>query len=577
MRILSWKLISIGCIFALGILLSGCAASCPPSCLGEKLGALDWNGRDLSRGKLINSSARQSNMGRVNFSGADLTGIDLSGADLSGSNLTDASLVGANMVNTFLSGVTFTRTDLTDADLSKADLTGAELNTSRLTAVTFFKTRMVNANLSLLNLAGATMNEAQMAGGNLSRVNLAGGVLDKIDLSGADLRYSDLRGAWINLSGLVGVDLYAADLSGASLIGSDLTGCNLQNASLVGANLIGANLRGADLRGADLSAVNLIATDDLLDRKKIPDELFIEMSAAQWEKLNLGDAVLDGAKYDSNTRWPLDFELPAGLIYMPVDAALHGAYPGIPEQNLLRISGSQTVFPLAKILAMGYMTNHPEMFLEISGSSSADGIQQVATSRMDFGMSSRQLTSEEAARYDALELTPIALDSILVVVNLENPLTNLSIEQIRSIFSGEITNWSQVGGDDLKIDLLLQNDSTSDVFKTRVMGTANVAEDRAQVLPSNAAVRATIAAEPGAIGLLPTHFRDGSLKSLAIDRIEASSETITSGKYPLVRPYYLVQRGIPVENIGDWMDFIFSEQGRQIILLEGLEPVEDER
>jgi phosphate transport system substrate-binding protein len=187
------------------------------------------------------------------------------------------------------------------------------------------------------------------------------------------------------------------------------------------------------------------------------------------------------------------------------------------------------------------------------------------------------LTSEEAARYDALQLTPIALDSILVVVNLENPLTNLSSDQVRSIFSGEITNWAEVGGADLEIDLLIQKDSMVDVFKTNLMGSVNLAEDLAQVLPSNAAMRASIAADPGAIGLLPKHFQDGSLKSVSINQIQATSEMISSGQYPLVRPYYLVLRGVPDEKTRKWLDFIFSVQGQQIILLEGLEPVQDDR
>ncbi len=577
MRILPWKIISTVGLLALCTLLSACSTACPPACLGERLGALDWNGRNMPGARMINTSARQANLANVNFNGADLTGFDLTGANLGGIHLKDAVLIGANLEKTYLSGATFNHTDLTAANLAGADLTGAELNTSRLTAAEFVKTRLVNANLSQLDLAGATMSGSQITSGNLNRVNLAGGVLDKIELSGADLRYADLRGAWINLSSLVGANLRGADLAGASLVGSDLSGCNFQLASLAGANLVGANLRGADLRGADLRGAQLIATPELLDRQNMPDSIFMEMSAAQWEQLALGDALLDGAKYDSATRWPLEFEPPASLVYLPAETVQLGAFPGVPGQNLLRVAGSQTVLPLAKALAQVYTVQHPDMFLALSGSDSADGIRQVGSGLADIGMSSRRLNLDERSRYASLATIPIALDSILVVVNLGNPVSDLSIEQLRAIFSGEITNWAELGGADLPIDLLIRKDSMADVFSSIVMGDASVAEAEAQVLPSIAAMRATVASDPAAIGLMPNYFQDGSLKSLSISQVLATPATITSGQYPLVRPYYLVGAGVPAGEYKDWLDFIFSAEGRQIILLAGLEPVQDER
>lgn len=577
MRILPRKIMFSVCLLALCMLLSACAAGCPPACLGERLGALDWSGKNLRGARMMNTSARQANLARVNFSASDLTGFDMTGANLSGINLAEAVLIGANLQDTYISGASFSHTDLTGANLAGADLTGAVLNTSRLTAAEFVKTRLVNANLSQLDLAGATMSESQIAGGNLNRVNLAGGVLDKIDLSGADLRYADLRGGWINLASLVGANLRGADLAGVSLVGSDLAGCNLQSASLAGANLVGANLRGADLRGADLRGAQLIATPELLDRQNMLDSIFMEMSAAQWEKLALGDALLDGAKYDSATRWPLDFDPPASLVYLPAETAAPGAFPGVPGQNLLRVAGSQTVLPLARALAQGYTVQQPDMFLELRGTDSTDGIRQLASGSADIGMSSRMLNEDERSRYASLQTVPIALDGIAVVVNLANPVADLSIEQLRAIFSGQISNWAELGGADLPIDLLIRKDSMADVFTSIMMGEDSVAEAEADVLPSNAAMRATVAGDPAAIGLLPAYYLDASLKSLSVNHVQATPATISSGQYVLVRPYYLVGRGAPVAEYNDWLDFIFSAQGRQIILLAGLEPVQDER
>ena len=570
MRTFREKLLLLISLILASTLLAGCTDGCPPTCLGEKMGGVDWNGKNLRKAVMVNSTARQSNFGNVDFSGADLSGVDFYGSSLQSADLTDAFLVGTNLQKTYLSGAIFTNTVLIGADLELADLTGVNLTSSKLTAVSFMEARLVNANLSQLNLAGSYMDKAKMAGIKMDRVNLAGGLLDKVDLSGADLRSSDLRGGWINLSSMVTANLQNANLSGASLMGTDLTGSNLSGASLAGANLVGAILRGADLRGANLTAAELIATPELLDWKKLDDTVIANLSESQWQKLALGDAILDGVKYDDHTIWPEGFVLPDGVIYQPAPAGLM-AFQNADKAVL--IAGSSTVADLARPLSRAFNRQNPDLIFNYFVTDSASGISQVGGGRADIGMTSRALTPEEAILYPGMRIIPLAYDSLVVVVNLDNPLKTLTVEDLRSIFSGEIVNWKQVGGRDLPITVLEQNNTMLTVFKALVMDKLPIVGDPAEILPSNAALRAAVAAEPGAIGILPQNFVDNSLQLLALNGIRPTPETILAKTYPLVRPLYLLVMNEPPAKAKAWLDFIFSEEGRQAILLEGLEPV----
>lgn len=556
-------------LVSLSIFLSGCASGCPPTCLGENIGGVDWSGKNLNRAQLINITARQSNLGRVNFSSADLSGTDLTGSILQSSNLSNATLIGANLQKAYLSGAIFTNTNLTGAILDSTDLTGVSLTSTNLAAVSFIDSRLVNADLSQLNLAGSYMDRSKMAGIKMNRVNLAGGLLDKADLSGADLRSADIRGGWVNLASLVAANLQDANLSGASLIGTDLTGANLSGASLAGANLVGANLRGADLRGADLRAAELVATSDLLDWKNFDDNTLSSLSEAQWNKLELGDAILDGAKYDNLTIWPDGFTPPAGVIYQPWAA---GIPPVQSSGKQILISGSSTVADLALPLSRAYTQNHPDLFFKFIVTDSATGISDVGNGQADIGMSSRVPDQAELNSYPDLNIFPLAIDSLAVVANLDNHLNNLTVENLRSIYAGEITNWKDLGGKDIPINPIQQNNTLILVFKELVMGSLPM-PGAGETLPSNAAVRAAVAADPGAIGILPRNFVDDSLQILAVNGFMPTTQAIATKQYPLIRPLYLITRSKPSGETKAWLDFILSETGRKTILREELEPV----
>ena len=110
-----------------------------------------------------------------------------------------------------------------------------------------------------------------------------------------------------------------------------------------------------------------------------------------------------------------------------------------------------------------------------------------------------------------------------------------------------------------------------EVFKQKVMASQPFSE-RALTLPSNAAVRAEIATRPGAIGLLPAYLVDASVKPLAVNGVAYNSENVQSGRYPLIRPYYLLVRGAPGADLLKFLDMLTKDEGKQIIKKEGLEP-----
>lgn len=538
------------------------------------MGAVDWHGRRLQSANLVQSTARQSNLDKVNFSGADLSGVNLSRSSLSGANLTGALLMGANLADTFLSGAVFADANLSGASLLNADLAGVTLTSAELSAANFSGANLVNANLRGLNLPGAILNEAKMAGINLEGANLAGSQLSKADVGGGSLRAADLRGAWINLASLVSADLRAANLRGASLIGSDLTGARLGGASLVGANLIGASLRGADLRGADLRLALLIATPALVARENMTDPLLRNLSETQWKKLSMGDTTLDGARYDDLTRFPDGFGPAQGMIYQPAGAAAgpDGGETLRTGEKVLRIAGSSNVAVIVNPAARLYSAQHPLVTFDFLITDSTDGIVRLRKGLADIAMSSRPPSADELAALSDLHAYRIANDSLVLVVNWNNPVKNLSLAQVRGVYSGEFQNWQQVGGSDLAISPLRQETTLLDVFQQLVMAGRTMA-GRVMSLPSNAAVRAEVAARDGAVGLLPGYLVDSSVRPLALDGVTWNSETVQNRTYPLIRPYYLLTRGDPGAEAQALLRLIGGAEGKVIIQAEGLAPV----
>ena len=203
---------------------------------------------------------------------------------------------------------------------------------------------------------------------------------------------------------------------------------------------------------------------------------------------------------------------------------------------------------------------------------SSAGITAVAEGRCDIGLSSRNL--KDAEMEQGLVGTVLAYDGIAVIVSPENTVEDLTIEQIAAIYTGEITNWSEVGGSDAEI-VLIGRDASSGTRSgfEEIVGVEDVCQYR-QELTSNGDVLTTVAGNPGAIGYASVATVKDTVKALKVGGIAPTNETVKNGTYAIQRPFVLVTReGTELsETAKAFFDFITSENAHAVITAAGVVP-----
>lgn len=203
---------------------------------------------------------------------------------------------------------------------------------------------------------------------------------------------------------------------------------------------------------------------------------------------------------------------------------------------------------------------------------SGSGIKAVQEGRCDIGLSSRALKDEEVA--SGLTGTVLAYDGIAIIVNLENPVTDLNLETIAKIYTGEITNWSEVGGNDQEIVLIGREagSGTRDGFES-ITGTEDACQYR-QELTSTGDVITTVSQNPGAIGYASVASVKDSVKAVSVNGVVPAEDTIKDGSYVVQRPFVLVTRTDAElsESAQAFYDFITSEKAYGIITEAGVVP-----
>ena len=201
---------------------------------------------------------------------------------------------------------------------------------------------------------------------------------------------------------------------------------------------------------------------------------------------------------------------------------------------------------------------------------SGSGIKAVQEGRCDIGLSSRNLKDEEKA--SGLTGTVLAYDGIAIVVNPENPVTDLSLETIADIYTGEITNWSEVGGNDAEIVLIGREagSGTRDGFES-ITDTEDTCQYR-QELTSTGDVITTVSQNPDAIGYASVASVKDNVKALAVDGVSASEDTIKDGSYVVQRPFVLVTKSDTKlsEAAQKFFDYITSTDAKEIIAGAGV-------
>jgi phosphate transport system substrate-binding protein len=191
---------------------------------------------------------------------------------------------------------------------------------------------------------------------------------------------------------------------------------------------------------------------------------------------------------------------------------------------------------------------------------SSAGVQAVLDGRCDIGLSSRALTADELAQ--GLEETVLAYDGIALVVNPQNPVSNLSLDALAAIYTGQITNWQDVGGADGPIVVIGREagSGTRDGFEAAT-GTENICQYR-QELTASGDVLTTVSQNPYAIGYASLAAVQESVKTLSIDGADPGEDAVRDGTYPVQRPFLLVTRaeGAMTEQAQGFLAFALSQQ-----------------
>lgn len=237
----------------------------------------------------------------------------------------------------------------------------------------------------------------------------------------------------------------------------------------------------------------------------------------------------------------------------------------------LSMNGSTSMEKVIKAVNGAFMEKNKGVTVNLNLTGSGTGIQEASEGKCDIGNSSRKLKDEEAEKLDA---TVVGLDGIALVVNPVNKLEDISIENLAKVYSGEITNWKELGGDDKAIVVIGREDGsgTRDGFESIVMGDKE--PKYAQELESTGSVINAVATTDGAIGYASLANVDETVKALKVGGVEATEENVKSGTYEVQRPFICATlKGSDNKLVKAYLDFILSEEGQALVLAQGAVPV----
>ena len=254
-----------------------------------------------------------------------------------------------------------------------------------------------------------------------------------------------------------------------------------------------------------------------------------------------------------------------------------GNNPG--EQVSISITGSTTVLPIAQKAAEDYMNDHPNWDIQVSGGGSSVGVKSAGEGTVDIGMASRDMKQSEKDSYPDLKEIVVAKDGIAMIVHPDNPVSNLTVEQIRGIYNGTYTNWNQVGGNDQEIVVVGRDEAsgTREFFWDHVMHK----EDFVSTIlakNSNGAVKQTVEQTPAAIGFVGMGYIDTTVKALKINvdgtLIYPTVDNVIAGTYPISRSLHLLVLEANYNgHIKEFIDYVLSPAGQQIVAEEGFVPL----
>ena len=264
--------------------------------------------------------------------------------------------------------------------------------------------------------------------------------------------------------------------------------------------------------------------------------------------------------------------------------------PSTAAQTYIENKGSDTLVNLAMAWAEAYQHNHSEVQISVTGGGSGTGFAALINGTIDIANASRDIKDEEitaarAAGFEPVEFI-VANDAIAVVVHPDNPVEQLTLEQVARIYMGEISNWSELGGEDRPIVRLSRetNSGTHVYFLETVIRLGNT-EDKSifsadtLLLPSSEGIIAEVSDNPNAIGYDGLGYITPGVKTIALARragepyIMPAKETVVTEEYPISRHLFMYTRGQPEGVVKEFLDWILSPDGQSIVTELGFVPV----
>jgi phosphate transport system substrate-binding protein len=262
--------------------------------------------------------------------------------------------------------------------------------------------------------------------------------------------------------------------------------------------------------------------------------------------------------------------------------------PAEPVQTIDNV-GSDTLVNLALSWAEAYMRHHPGIRISVTGGGSGTGIAALMNGTVNIANASREMKPEEIAAAEAKGFKPlefvVARDAIAVVVNPSNPINGLTLQQISSMYTGEITNWREIGGEDRPI-VLLSRESNSGTYVYFLENAIRLGNKKSDLLfspdtllmPSSEGISVEVRQNPNAIGYDGLGYVTPDQKVLAVAKnprnpfVLPSSETVNDGSYPISRPLYMYTAGEPTGQIRAYLDWILGE-GQILVSKLGFVPL----
>lgn len=242
------------------------------------------------------------------------------------------------------------------------------------------------------------------------------------------------------------------------------------------------------------------------------------------------------------------------------------------------IKGSTTVLPIAQKAAEDFMKTDTSVNISVSGGGSGNGIKAILDGTADIGDSSRFIKDKEVKLAMGRGVLPVphrvAMDCVVPVVHPTNPLAHISMDQLKDVYTGKITNWKELGGMDKPIVVISRDTSsgTYEVWHEKVLKKERVTP-KALLQASNGAVAQAVATNKYAMGYVGIGYLNNDIRALTVDHVEASATTALNGTYPVSRPLFMFTNGWPKGDVMSFINFVAGPAGQKIVQEEGFVPL----